>query len=69
MAKNLSSSVESKNTWLEESKMVAKVQNLLSYREIILSEKTEAVLSGKPKALGLAFHGCIYSNFRAPAQA
>lgn len=69
MARNLSSSVESKSIWLEGSKMAAKVQNLLSYRETILSEKTEAVLRGKQKALGLAFHGCIYTNFRAPAQA
>ena len=46
-----------------------KVQSLLTYRETVLSEKTEAIFSGKTKALGLAFHGYIYANFRAPAQA
>lgn len=61
--------LRSKNTRVEGSKRAVKVQSLLTYREAALCEKTEEIFSGKPKALGLAFHGYIYSNFRAPAQA
>lgn len=67
MARNLSSSVRSKKTGVQGNKRVVKIQSLLSYR--VLSEKTEAIFSGKPKALGLAFRGYIYANFRAVAQA
>lgn len=54
---------------MEGSKRAVKAQSLLTFREAVLSEKTEAIFSGKPKALGLAFHRYIYINFRAPAQA
>lgn len=69
MARNPSVSVRRKNTWVQGSKRAVKVQSLLTYGETVLSERTEAVFSGKPKALGLAFHGYLYANFRAPAQA
>lgn len=69
MARNLSSSVRSKNTWAQGSKRAVKAQSLPVCGETVLSEKTEAIFSGKPKALGLAFHGYAYANFRAPAQA
>lgn len=54
-ARNSSSSVKSKNTWVQGSGRAVKVQSLLAYRETVLSEKTEAIFSGKPKALEVAF--------------